>query len=134
MCRKREKEIFMQTNINDELPSPDNTKLFEEILHCPYRLYSDETLTEKDYIRLYDYVMRKFKDTKEGFDIKDPIFEVRDYLESFPAVQEYMCAKAEEGLSKEDKVLIDEIVSKLEKRRKDKKNPIKQFIRSFKGY
>ena len=124
----------MQTNINDELPSPDNTKLFEEILHCPYRLYSDETLTETDYIRLYDYVMRKFKDTKEGFDIQDPIFEVRDYLESFPAVQEYMCAKAEEGLSKEEDVTIEEIVAKLEKRRKDKKNPIKQFIRSFKGY
>lgn len=124
----------MQNNINDELPSPDNTKLFEEILHCPYRLYSDETLTEKDYIRLYKYVMNKFKENKEGFDIKDPIFEVRDYLESFPAVQEYMCAKGEEGLSKEDEVIIEEIVTKLEKRRRDKKNPFKQFIRSFKGY
>ena len=124
----------MQTNINDELPSPDNTKLFEEILHCPYRLYSDETLTEKDYIRLYDYVMRKFKDTKEGFDIQDPIFEVRDYLESFPAVQEYMCAASEERLTKEDEVIIDEIIAKIEKRKRDKNNPIKQFIRSFKGY
>lgn len=124
----------MQNNINDELPSTDNISLFEEILHCPYRLYSDETLTEIDYIKLYKYVMNKFKENKEGFDIKDPIFEVRDYLESFPAVQEYMCAKGEEGLSKEDEVIIEEIVTKLEKRRRDKKNPFKQFIRSLKGY
>ena len=124
----------MQNNINDELPSTDNISLFEEILHCPYRLYSDETLTEIDYIKLYKYVMNKFKENKEGFDIKNPIFEVRDYLESFPAVQEYMCAKGEEGLSKEDEVIIEEIVTKLEKRRRDKKNPFKQFIRSLKGY
>lgn len=124
----------MQNNINDELPSTDNISLFEEILHCPYRLYSDETLTEKDYIKLYKYVMNKFKENREGFDIKDPIFEVRDYLESFTAVQEYMCAKGEEGLSKEDEVIIEEIVTKLEKRRRDKKNPFKQFIRSLKGY
>ena len=45
-----------------------------------------------------------------------------------------MCAVIEEGLSKEEKVIIDEIVAKLEKRKRDKKNPIKQFIRSFKGY
>lgn len=124
----------MQNNINDELPSTGQIELFEEILHCPYRLYSDETLTETDYIKLYKYVMNKFKENKEGFDIKDPIFEVRDYLESFPAVQEYMCAKGEEGLSKEDEVIIEEIVTKLEKRRRDKKNPFKQFIRSLKGY
>ena len=111
----------MQTNMTDEQPSPD-TKRFEEMLHCPYRLYSDETLTDKDYIEFYDYVMRKFKEHPEGFDIKDPIFEVRDYLESFPAVQEYMCAKAEEGLTKEDKELIDEIMMKF-----------KQFIKSLKG-
>lgn len=122
----------MQTNMTDEQPSPD-TKRFEEMLYCPYRLYSDETLTDKDYIEFYDYVMRKFKEHPEGFDIKDPIFEVRDYLESFPAVQEYMCAKAEEGLTKEDKELIDEIMMKLEHRRKDKRNPFKQFIKSLKG-
>ena len=122
----------MQTNMTDEQPSPD-TKRFEEMLHFPYRLYSDETLTDKDYIEFYDYVMRKFKEHPEGFDIKDPIFEVRDYLESFPAVQEYMCAKAEEGLTKEDKELIDEIMMKLEQRRKDKRNPFKQFIKSLKG-
>jgi hypothetical protein len=122
----------MQTNMTDEQPSPD-TKRFEEMLFCPYRLYSDETLTDKDYIEFYDYVMRKFKEHPEGFDIKDPIFEVRDYLESFPAVQEYMCAKAEEGLTKEDKELIDEIMMKLEQRRKDKRNPFKQFIKSLKG-
>lgn len=124
----------MQNNINDELPSTGQIELFEEILHCPYRLYSDETLTETDYIKLYKYVMNKFKENKEGFDIKDPIFEVRDYLETFPAVQEYMCAVSEEGLSKEEEVTIEEIVAKLEKRRKDKKNPIKQFIRILKGY
>ena len=122
----------MQTNMTDEQPSPD-TKRFEEMLFCPYRLYSDETLTDKDYIEFYDYVMRKFKEHPEGFDIKDPIFEVRDYLESFPAVQEYMCAKAEEGLTKEDKELIDEIMMNLEKRRKEKKNPFRQFIKSLKG-
>lgn len=122
----------MQTNITDEQPSTD-TKCFEEMLFCPYRLYSDETLTDKDYIEFYDYIMRKFKEHPEGFDIKDPIFEVRDYLESFPAVQEYMCAKAEEGLTKEGKELIDEIMMKLEKRRKDKRNPFKQFIKSLKG-
>lgn len=122
----------MQTNMTDEQPSPD-TKRFEEMLFCPYRLYSDETLTDKDYIEFYDYVMRKFKEHPEGFDIKDPIFEVRDYLETFPAVQEYMCAKAEEGLTKEDKELIDEIMMKLEQRRKDKRNPFKQFIKSLKG-
>lgn len=122
----------MQTNMTDEQPSPD-TKRFEEMLYCPYRLYSDETLTDKDYIEFYDYVMRKFKEHPEGFDIKDPIFEVRDYLETFPAVQEYMCAKAEEGLTKEDKELIDEIMMKLEQRRKDKRNPFKQFIKSLKG-
>lgn len=122
----------MQTNITDEQPSTD-TKRFEEMLFCPYRLYSDETLTDKDYIEFYDYVMRKFKEHPEGFDIKNPIFEVRDYLESFPAVQEYMCAKAEEGLTKEDKELIDEIMMKLEQRRKDKRNPFKQFIKSLKG-
>ncbi|MGN1337554.1 MAG: hypothetical protein ACI4WW_03675 [Candidatus Coprovivens sp.] len=122
----------MQTNMTDEQPSTD-TKRFEEMLFCPYRLYSDETLTDKDYIEFYDYVMRKFKEHPEGFDIKDPIFEVRDYLELFPAVQEYMCAKAEEGLTKEDKELIDEIVMKLEQRRKVKRNPFKQFIKSLKG-
>lgn len=122
----------MQTNMTDEQPSAD-TKRFEEMLFCPYRLYSDETLTDKDYIEFYDYVMRKFKEHPEGFDIKDPIFEVRDYLELFPAVQEYMCAKAEEGLTKEDKELIDEIVMKLEQRRKVKRNPFKQFIKSLKG-
>lgn len=122
----------MQTNMTDEQPSPD-TKRFEKMLYCPYRLYSDETLTDKDYIEFYDYVMRKFKEHPEGFDIKDPIFEVRDYLETFPAVQEYMCAKAEEGLTKEDKELIDEIMMKLEQRRKDKRNPFKQFIKSLKG-
>lgn len=122
----------MQTNMTDEQPSTD-TKRFEEMLFCPYRLYSDETLTDKDYIEFYDYVMRKFKEHPEGFDIKDPIFEVRDYLELFPAVQEYMCAKAEEGLTKEAKELIDEIVMKLEQRRKVKRNPFKQFIKSLKG-
>ena len=44
-----------------------------------------------------------------------------------------MCAKAEEGLTKEDKELIDEIMMKLEQRRKDKRNPFKQFIKSLKG-
>ena len=122
----------MQTNMTDEQPSPD-TKRFEEMLFCPYRLYSDETLTDKDYIEFYDYVMRKFKEHPEGFDIKDPIFEVRDYLESFPAVQHYMCVKAEEGMTPEDRRVIAEIMMNLEKRRKEKKNPFKQFIKSLKG-
>ncbi len=122
----------MQTNMTDEQPSPD-TKRFEEMLHCPYRLYSDETLTDKDYIEFYDYVMRKFKEHPEGFDIKDPIFEVRDYLESFPAVQHYMCVKAEEGMTPEDRKVIAEIMMNLEKRRKEKKNPFRQFIKSLKG-
>lgn len=122
----------MQTNINDEQPSPD-TKRFEEMIHCPYRLYSDTTLTDKDYIELYNYVMKKFKEHPEGFDIKDPIFEVRDYLEFNPAVQEYMCAKGDENLTKEDEELIDEIMMQLEQRRKEKRNPFKQFIKSLKG-
>ena len=122
----------MQTNMTDEQPSPD-TKRFEEMLFCPYRLYSDETLTDKDYIEFYDYVMRKFKEHPEGFDIKDPIFEVRDYLESFPAVQHYMCVKAEEGMTPEDRKVIAEIMMKLEQRRKEKKNPFRQFIKSLKG-
>jgi hypothetical protein len=122
----------MQTNMTDEQPSPD-TKRFEEMLFCPYRLYSDETLTDKDYIEFYDYVMRKFKEHPEGFDIKDPIFEVRDYLESFPAVQHYMCVKAEEGMTPEDRKVIAEIMMNLEKRRKEKKNPFRQFIKSLKG-
>ena len=122
----------MQTNMTDEQPSPD-TKRFEEMLFCPYRLYSDETLTDKDYIEFYDYVMRKFKEHPEGFDIKDPIFEVRDYLESFPAVQHYMCVKAEEGMTPEDRRVIAEIMMNLEKRKKEKKNPFKQFIKSLKG-
>lgn len=124
----------MQNNVNDELPSTEQVKLFEQILHCPYRLYSDETLKETDYINLYKYIMNKFKENKEGFDIKDSIFEVRDYLETFPIVQEYMCAKGEEGLSKDDEVIIEEIITKLEQRKRDKKNPFKQFIRSIKGY
>ena len=119
----------MQTNINDELPSTEQVKLFEQILHCPYRLYSDETLKETDYINLYKYIMNKFKENKEGFDIKDSIFEVRDYLETFPIVQEYMCA-----VSENDEVVIEEIITKLEQRKRDKKNPFKQFIRSIKGY
>ena len=122
----------MQTNINDEQPSPDTIR-FEEMIHCPYRLYSDNTLTDKDYIAFYDYVMRKFKEHPEGFDIKDPIFEVRDYLELFPAVQEYMCAKGDEKLTKKDEELIDEIMMQLEQRRKEKRNPFKQFIKSLKG-
>ena len=122
----------MQTNMTDEQPSPDTNK-FEQYLFCPYRLYSDETLTDKDYIELYAYVMRKFKEHPEGFDIKDPIFEVRDYLESFPAVQHYMCVKAEEGMTDEDRRVIAEIMMNLEKRRKEKKNPFRQFIKSLKG-
>ena len=42
----------MQTNMTDEQPYTD-TKRFEEMLFCPYRLYSDETLTDKDYIEFY---------------------------------------------------------------------------------
>ena len=122
----------MQTNMTDEQPSPDTNK-FEQYLFCPYRLYSDETLTDKDYIELYAYVMRKFKEHPEGFDIKDPIFEVRDYLESFPIVQHYMCVKAEEGMTPEDRKVIAEIMMNLEKRRKEKKNPFRKFLKNLKG-
>ena len=122
----------MQTNMNDEQPSPDTNK-FEQYLFCPYRLYSDETLTDKDYVELYEYVMRKFKEHPEGFDIKDPIFEVRDYLESFPIVQHYMCVKAEEGMTPEDRRVIAEIMMNLEKRKKEKKNPFRKFLRNLKG-
>ena len=44
-----------------------------------------------------------------------------------------MCVKAEEGMTPEDRKVIAEIMMNLEKRRKEKKNPFKQFIKSLIG-
>lgn len=121
----------MQNKINDELPSSDDL-IFEEILQYPHKIYNNEILTESDYIKLYEYIMRKFKENENGFDINSPIYEIRDYLETLPEIQEYMCINQEERNNKKDLIIIKEIIDKLEQRKKDKKNPFKQFIRSLK--
>ena len=126
----------MEKNISDEYQS-ENTELerFREYVSLPYKLYNDaEILTDYDYIRLYKYIMNLFKNTVEGFDIKDPIFEVRDYLETFPCVQEYLCTMGDERkVSRSDEEVIADIMRLLDQRQKEKKNPIKRLLRIIKG-
>lgn len=126
----------MEKNISDEYQS-ENTEIerFKEYISLPYKLYNDaEILTDYDYIRLYKYVMNLFKTTVEGFDIKDPIFEVRDYLETFTCVQEYLCTRGDErNMSRSDEEIIEDIMRLIEQRQKEKKNPIKRLLRIIKG-
>ena len=126
----------MEKNISDEYQS-ENTEIerFKEYISLPYKLYQDsEVLTDLDYIRLYKYVMTLFKNTVEGFDIKDPIFEVRDYLETFTCVQEYLCTMGDErNMSRSDEEIIEDIMRLIEQRQKEKKNPIKRLLRIIKG-
>ena len=78
--------------------------------------------------------MNLFKTTVEGFDIKDPIFEVRDYLETFTCVQEYLCTRGDErNMSRSDEEIIEDIMRLIEQRQKEKKNPIKRLLRIIKG-
>ena len=126
----------MEKNISDEYQS-ENTEIerFKEYISLPYKLYNDaEILTDYDYIRLYKYIMNLFKTTVEGFDIKDPIFEVRDYLETFTCVQEYLCTRGDErNMSRSDEEIIEDIMRLIEQRQKEKKNPIKRLLRIIKG-
>jgi hypothetical protein len=126
----------MEKNISDEYQS-ENTEIerFKEYISLPYKLYNDaEIFTDYDYIRLYKYIMNLFKTTVEGFDIKDPIFEVRDYLETFTCVQEYLCTMGDERKeSRSDEEVIEDILRLLRERKKDKKNPIRKLFRAIKG-
>ena len=126
----------MEKNISDEYQS-ENTEIerFKEYVILPYKLYNDdEILTDYDYIKLYKYVMTLFKNTVEGFNIKDPIFEVRDYLETMPCVQEYLCTLGDErNISRSDEEVIEDIMRLIEQRKREKKNPIKRLLRMIKG-
>ena len=126
----------MEKNISDEYQS-ENTEIerFKEYISLPYKLYNDaEILTDYDYIRLYKYIMNLFKTTVEGFDIKDPIFEVRDYLETFTCVQEYLYTIGDErNMSRSDEEVIEDIMRLIDQRQKEKKNPIKRLLRIIKG-
>lgn len=116
------------TNSNDDYQSINES--YEMMIEFPSILKNNlDTMSEADIIDFYKYVVRTMNYPR---DIRVIMDEIRDILEELPIVQAYIEElEKNKELGPDDERLIMEAVKIVEKRRKDKNNIFKRFIKTF---